>query len=248
MLELSHLSAGYGEKTVLRDVSFTLPRGTLTAIVGPNGSGKSTLLKTALGILPPKQGAVLLDGAPISQIKRTCVAKRISYLAQSTTVPDMTVYEAVLHGRFPHLSYPRRYRESDRIAARAAMERTGVLPYADTRLSSLSGGERQNALIAMALAQDTDILLLDEPTASLDVRHAYTLLGTLKALTKEEKAVAVVMHDLPLAFSFCDKVAVLAERTLLAHGTPHEVLSSGAVERAFGVALSHTAQGYFYRY
>jgi len=249
VLDLSFLSVGYKDKTVLSDIHLTFAPGSLTAIVGPNGSGKSTLLKTMLGILPPKKGKVLLDGSPLSSMKRIEIAKRISYLAQDTQVPDMTAFEAVLHGRFPHLSYPRRYRERDYAIARAAMERTGVLPFADIKLSSLSGGERQNAFIAMTLAQDTDVLLLDEPTSSLDVRHAYTLLSTLKTLAREGKTVAVVMHDLPLAFSLCDRVALFAEGRLLAQGSPASVLASGIVSHTFGVSIGHSDDaGYYYRY
>lgn len=249
MLEMKDLSVGYGERTVLRDVTFTLGDGSFTAIVGPNGCGKSTLLKTVLGILPIKAGSVTLDGCPISAFKRGELARRVSYLAQSRSVPDMTVSEAVLHGRFPYLSYPRRYRECDRQAARAAMERVGILPYADTPLSRLSGGERQNVFVAMTLAQGTDVLLFDEPTASLDARHAYALFKTLKALASEGKTVAVVTHDLPLAFSLADRVAVFAEERLLAFDTPERVLASASVEKAFGVSLARLDEaGYYYRY
>lgn len=249
MLKLSSLSVGYGKTSVLKNVSLDFKEGTLTTIVGPNGSGKSTLLKTALGLLPPIEGRVLLDDRPLSEMGRTEIAQRISYLAQSKDTPDMTVRQAVLHGRFPHLSYPRFYRERDRAIARSAMEKMGVLAYADTPLSFLSGGERQNAYIAMALAQDTGMLLLDEPTSFLDVRHAHTLLKTLKTLAEEGRAVVLVMHDLPLAFTFADRVAVFGNGGLLAFDAPARVQASDAVRQAFGVDLfySETA-GYHYRY
>lgn len=249
MLELLNLSVGYGDKTILRDISISFPPNMLTAIVGPNGSGKTTLLKAALGLLPPKSGTVLLDGDPLASLARTEIARRVSYLAQSKDTPDMTVRQAVLHGRFPHLSYPRRYSAKDREIANAAMEKMGILSHADTPLSLLSGGEKQNAYIAMALAQNTQTLLLDEPTSFLDVRHAHALFKNLKELAKEGRAVALVMHDLPLAFSFADSVAVFADGGLLVCDTPERVLSSGAVRKALGVDLfySETA-GYYYRY
>ena len=249
MLELSNISVGYGEKTVLRDVTLSFPKGMLTAIVGTNGSGKTTLLKTALGLLAPTAGSVLLDGVPLCDMTRAEIARRISFLAQSKKVPDMTVRDAVLHGRFPYLSYPRRYRAHDREIASAAMEKMGVARYADTPLCALSGGERQNAYIAMTLAQDTETLLLDEPTASLDVRNAHALLKTLKQLACEGRSVALVTHDLPLAFSFADTVAVVSENGLSTVDTPARVLASGAVKTAFGVELAYSdAAGYYYRY
>lgn len=249
MLEFSNLTVGYGNTPVLSNLSLTLREGTLTAVIGPNGCGKSTLFKTALGLLPPISGTVLLDGKPIAAMRRTEVARHISYLAQSKDTPEMTVRQAVLHGRFPYLSYPRFYREEDRAIAHAAMEKMGILPYADTPLSLLSGGEKQNAYIAMALAQNTQALLLDEPTSFLDVRHAHALLKALKELAKEGRAVALVMHDLPLAFSFADSVAVLADGGLLICDTPERVLSSGAVCEALGVDLLYSdTAGYYYRY
>lgn len=249
MLELSDLTVGYGQTPVLKNVSLAFCEGTLTAVIGPNGCGKSTLFKTSLGLLPPLSGNVLLDGQPIAAMRRTEVARHISYLAQSKNTPEMTVRQAVLHGRFPYLSYPRFYREGDRAIAHAAMEKMGILPYADAPLSLLSGGEKQNAYIAMALAQDTQTLLLDEPTSFLDVRHAHTLLKTLKELAEEGRAVALVMHDLPLAFSFADRVAILSDGGLLICDTPERVLSSGAVREAFGVDLFYSdTAGYYYRY
>lgn len=249
MLKIENLSVGYGEKTVLRDVTMTLPRGSLTAVVGPNGCGKSTLFKTVLGILPSLSGAVLLDEVPLATMKHAEIARRVSYLSQSKRLPDMTVFEMVLQGRFPHLSPFSHYGEEDRAIARSAMEKMGLLPFAETPIFRLSGGEAQRAFVAMALAQKTDVLFADEPTSFLDVQNAHALFKTLKALALEGKTVAVVSHDLPLAFRLADRVAVFAEGVLLAFDTPERVLASCAVEKAFGVPLAYSDEaGYYYRY
>ena len=166
MIEIKNLSAGYGSKTVLGGVNAKFETGKLTSIVGVNGCGKSTLLKSILGILPPSDGEILLDGVPLTEMSRNAIAKRVAYLSQGMAVPDMTVGQLVIHGRFPYLSYPRRYSTADREIAREAMDAVGISELADSPLSSLSGGMRQNAYIAMALAQDTDHILLDEPTTS----------------------------------------------------------------------------------
>ena len=160
MLKLEQISAGYGEKTILHDISMEFPPGTVTAVLGPNGCGKSTLLKAAAGLLPLSQGTAQRE----EPRERT-----VAYLPQSRSVPDMTARQLVLHGRFPWLSWPRRYRAEDHAAAAAALERLGVAEYAHRPLAELSGGTRQKCYLAMALAQEAKTLLLDEPTSFLDV-------------------------------------------------------------------------------
>ena len=162
MLELKNITAGYGRKTILSGVTASFERGSLTGIIGVNGCGKSTLLKTAIGILPLWGGDVILDGRALSSMGRNEIAKRVAYLSQGRSLPDMTVEQLVLHGRFPYLSYPRRYKDADRATALQAMETVGMAHLAGQPLYTLSGGMRQNAYVAMALAQDTDYILLDE--------------------------------------------------------------------------------------
>ena len=228
MLNLQHLSAGYGEKTILHDISLSFPAGTVTAILGPNGCGKSTLLRAAAGLIPLSAGTVTVDGP---------VARAIAYLPQSRPVPDMTAQQLVLHGRFPWLSWPRRYREKDIAIARAAMDRLGIGEFADRPLGELSGGTRQKCFLAMALAQEAPTLLLDEPTSFLDVGHQLKLMALCRCLASEGKAVALVLHDLPLALQWADRVAVMDQGRMLALGTPEEIWSSGILDRVFGVEV-----------
>ena len=156
MIELHHVTAGYGKQTVLHDMSLTIEKGSLTSIIGVNGCGKSTTLKAILGMIPLQGGKIMLDGENTSQLSRNAIARKIAYLSQGRNTPDMTVEQIVLHGRFPHLSYPRRYTGRDRAIAHNAMEQMGIADLAHKPLSALSGGMRQNTYIAMALAQGTD--------------------------------------------------------------------------------------------
>ena len=228
MLKLQHLTAGYGEKTILHDISLDFPPGTITAILGPNGCGKSTLLKAAAGLLPLSGGEVL---APEPR------ARHIAYLPQSRTVPEMTVRQLVLHGRFPWLGWPRIYRAEDQAAADEALRRLCIAELANLPLSALSGGTRQKCYLAMALAQGADTLLLDEPTSFLDIGCQLDLMALCRELADLGKAVAVVLHDLPLALGHGDRVAVLEKGHLLALGAPEEIWSSGILDQTFGVRV-----------
>ena len=228
MLKLRHLTAGYGEKTILHDISLDFPPGTVTAILGPNGCGKSTLLKAAAGLLPLSGGEIL---APEPRVRH------IAYLPQSRTVPEMTVRQLVLHGRFPWLGWPRIYRAEDQAAADEALRRLGIAELANLPLSALSGGTRQKCYLAMALAQGADTLLLDEPTSFLDIGCQLDLMTLCRELADQGKAVAVVLHDLPLALGHGDRVAVLENGHLLALGAPEEIWSSGILDQTFGVRV-----------
>ena len=229
MVKLQQVTAGYGEKTILQDISIDFPPGSVTAVTGPNGCGKSTLLKAAAGLLSITGGTVSVPDH-----------RRVAYLPQSRAVPEMTAGRLVLHGRFPWLSWPRRYRAEDEALARAAMERLGVAEFADTPLSELSGGTRQKIYLAMALAQDADTLLLDEPTSYLDIGHQLQLMSLCRELARDGKAVAVVLHDLPLALGYADRVAVMEEGRLLSLGIPQRVFSSGILDQVFGVRILQT--------
>ena len=246
MIELKSISAGYGKSLVLDGVNASLEKGKLTCIVGENGCGKSTLLKTIIGILEVTNGEITVDGDSISALGRGEIAKRIAYLAQSKSTPDMTVGQMVIHGRFPYLSYPRRYRAVDREIAERAMEDVGISHLAKKPLGELSGGMRQNAYLAMALAQDTDDILLDEPTTYLDVAHQLDLMRLLRRLADGGKGIVMVMHDLPLALDFSDSIIVIRNGGVVAQASPSEIFSSPMIREIFGVQIEKTESGKFY--
>lgn len=248
MLELKNITAGYGRHTVLEDLTAGFEKGKLTCIIGVNGSGKSTLLRACLGLLPVKKGEISLDGTALEALSREDIAKRVSYLLQGNTTPDMTVEQLVLHGRFPHLRYPRRYTGKDRQIALQAMERLGIGDLANAPLQTLSGGLRQMACIAMALAQDTDYILLDEPTAYLDIAHQLALLRTLRGLADRGKGVVAVMHDLPVAFTFADRILLLREGRVAGNAPPAQLCRGNVLEETFGVGLVPTPDGKSYHY
>lgn len=250
MLELINVRSGYGKKEVLHGTGVSFEKGKLTSVIGPNGCGKSTLLKTALGILPASSGKVLIDGKDVSLMKRNSIAKKAAYLAQSKEAPDMTVYQTVLHGRFPHTGFPKRYTENDMRIASEAMELMGISELCDSPVASLSGGTRQKVYISMAIAQDTDFILLDEPASYLDIHHQLMLMNILKDLASMGKGIVAVMHDLPLAFTFSDTVAVMRDGKVEAVGTPEDIYASGICEKLFGVGMSIAEDGksYFCRY
>ena len=248
MIELSHISTGYGIKIILNDVSVAFEKGKLTSIIGANGCGKSTLLKTILGILPSKSGNITIDGARLKEMSRNDIARRIAYLSQEKNTPDMTVEQLVLHGRFPHLSYPRRYTDKDRIIAVGVMEQMGIVEYAHKPLYSLSGGMKQNSYIAMALAQETDYILLDEPTTYLDIAHQLELMKILRSLADSGKGIVAVMHDLPMAFTFSDKIILINDGRIVDDERPEKIYERNVIDKVFGIALDRSKDGRSYSY
>ena len=248
MLEIRDLRVGYPDKTVLQGVNMEIPAGALTVILGPNGCGKSTLLKAICGILPVSGGEILLEKESLPALPPRMLARKVAYLAQSRQVPDITARRMVLHGRFPYLSYPRRYRPEDYAAAEAAMEQMGIAHLADVPLQNLSGGQRQKVYIAMALAQNTPVILLDEPTTYLDVSHQLQLMRQAKELREAGKTVVMVIHDLAHGLQTADKVVLMDAGRIAAQGTPEAVFASGKLEAVFGVKLGRvkTQSGWHY--
>lgn len=246
MLELKNISAGYGRKTVLDGVTVSFEKGKLTSIIGVNGCGKSTLLKAILGILPLSSGEVVIDGNDLQSMSRNEIAKSVAYLAQGKNTPDMTVEQLVLHGRFPYLSYPRRYRKEDREIAKKAMDAVGISHLADKPLYELSGGMRQTAYIAMALAQDTDYILLDEPTTYLDIVHQLALMRLLRKLADGGKGIIIIMHDMPLAFDFSDEITLIYNGSAPLKATPSEMSKSSFIKDIFNVDIERMENNKFY--
>ena len=236
-MELRAVTAGYGGADVVKGISLRFQPGEVTVLAGPNGCGKSTLLRAAARLLPLRGGQVLVDGVDTAGWSSRAFARQAALLPQSRPVPEITVEALVLHGRFPYLGYPRRYGPADRAAARSAMERAGVLELADRNVARLSGGQRQKVYLAMALAQDTPVLLLDEPTTFLDIGCQLELARLMRETAAEGKAVVMVLHDLNLALGCAHRVAVMEEGRLRAWGTTAEIYAGGALEEVFGVRV-----------
>lgn len=231
------LDAGHGRRTVVRGLTLDIEPGTVTALVGPNGSGKSTLLMTLARVLRARGGDVLLDGRPIGSGSSVEVARRLAVLPQTAAVPAAaTVREVVEQGRYPQLGPWAMLRRRADGAIRRALDLTGLTDLADRRLDTLSGGERQRAWIAMALAQETGILLLDEPTTYLDVRHQLDLMDLVGHL-RDEHAMTVVMvlHDLNQAARYADRLVALRDGRVVCDGTPAEALTAAMLAEVFDV-------------
>lgn len=248
MIELKAVSAGYGKNIVLNDVSVAFEKGKLTSVIGVNGCGKSTLLKAILDMIPLSGGEITIDSNTLGNMTRNEIARKVAYLAQGKNTPDMTVEQMVLHGRFPHLNYPRRYTKQDHEIAFSAMEQVGISEFANKPLHTLSGGMRQNAYIAMALAQGTDYVLLDEPTTYLDIAHQLELMKTLRTLADNGKGIVAVMHDLPMALTFSDRIVLLNDGRVVSNDEPERVCEQKTIDNVFGVAIERSADGRTYCY
>lgn len=250
MIELQNVSAGYPGTPVLSDISITLPKGKVTVVLGPNGCGKSTLLKAIIRINPHSSGKILVGGEDISAISQQELARKVTYMAQNRQVPGITAMQMVLHGRFPYLSYPRRYRPEDKRIAESCLEKLGILDLKSVSMSKISGGQRQKVYIAMALAQDTPVVLMDEPTTFLDVSHQMQTMKQARFLADSGKTVVMVLHDLPLAMQTADYLAVMEKGKLVRFGESEEVFTSSCLNRVFGVNVNRfrTERGWQYYY
>lgn len=237
MIELKNFTAGYLGKAVVSDISLEIRPGEVLAIIGPNGCGKSTLLKATLGLIPTMGGQVLYDGVDLKTMKPKAVARQSALLSQSRNTPSIQALKMVLHGRFPYLGYPRQYGKQDYEIAENAMNSTGTLEFADKNVTILSGGQRQGVYLAMTLAQDTATVFMDEPTTFLDMNRQLQTMAAAREMAKAGKAVALVLHDLSLALSGADRVAVLGAGRLKACGTPAEVFETGILNEVFGLAV-----------
>ena len=237
MIEIRKLAAGYNGRAVFTDVTLDFVPGEVLVLAGPNGCGKSTLLKAVAGIEPVMAGEILFDSVPMGRLTPRETAQKAAYMPQERGVPSISVRRMALHGRFPYLSYPRRYREEDYAIVDAALERADATELAARPVPELSGGQRQRAYLAMALAQDTGTIMMDEPTAFLDIGHQLAVMDTARALAGEGRAVVLVLHDLCLAMKRADRLAVLADGGLAALGAPEDIFASGVVDRVFGVRL-----------
>ncbi|HHG3226000.1 Fe(3+) dicitrate ABC transporter ATP-binding protein FecE [Vibrio parahaemolyticus] len=234
MLRTQNLSVAYGKQTIIPALSLSIPQGKITALVGPNGCGKSTLLKTLVRINKPASGQVLYDDKPLSSYGDKCLARSLSLLPQILVSPEgITVRKLVEYGRSPYLSHWGRLSQQDKTLVEHAMQDTGVIEFADKPVESLSGGQRQRAWIAMVMAQDTDVVMLDEPTTYLDLSHQVELMKLMRQMNDKGKTVVVVLHDLNQACRYCDHLVVLEKGQLVTQGTPQEVLTEGMLASVF---------------
>ncbi|WP_229402530.1 ABC transporter ATP-binding protein [Micromonospora okii] len=239
VLRADDLSLAYGRTTVVDSIGLDLPAGQLTAVVGPNGCGKSTLLAGLSRLHKPARGAVLLDGQVLARLPVREAARRIGLLPQSADAPDgMTVADLVRFGRQPHQGLLRQWSEQDQRAVDGALAAADVATLADRRLETLSGGQRQRAWIAMAVAQDTPVLLLDEPTAALDLGHQLEVFELLRGLAAAGRTVVVVVHDLTSACRYADHLVAMLAGQVVAEGAPREVVTTDLVRRLYGVESS----------
>ncbi|MER7498677.1 ABC transporter ATP-binding protein [Nonomuraea pusilla] len=236
-LVAERLSVGHDGRTVVADVNLTLPAGTVTVLVGPNGCGKSTMLRTLAGLQPPTDGHIRVLGDPLGKLSRRELSRRLAFLPQTPLVPaGITVRELARNGRYAHRGAFARHTAKDLEAVDWALRVTNALPLADKRMNELSGGERQRAWLAAVLAQEANILLLDEPTTYLDLRYQIEVLEVVRALAHEYgMACGLVLHDLGQASSYADQVMLTAGGGILGQGEPAEVLTSQSIARAFGV-------------
>ena len=235
MIEMRHVCAGYRGIEVLHDVNLSFKAGKITVILGPNGCGKSTLFKSLIRLNPHMSGEILVDGVTVDSLNQTELAQKISYISQSRKTPDISVRRMVLHGRFAYLKYPRRYRKDDYDMADWAMRQVGIENLADKNVGELSGGTQQKVYIAMALAQDTPVILMDEPTTFLDVSHQMKIMTMAKELAAQGKAVVMVLHDLAQAFETADEIVLISDGKVAAQGAPKAVYQSGTVDEVFQI-------------
>ncbi|GAA3398300.1 ABC transporter ATP-binding protein [Streptomyces roseoviridis] len=234
------LDVGHAGRPVLRDVELTLRAGEITVLVGPNGCGKSTLLRTVAGLLTPIGGDVRIDDAPLASLGRRTLSQRLAFLPQTSLTPaGVTVRELVRHGRYAHRGALARHTADDVEAIEWALQVTDAAPLVERRLDEISGGERQRAWLAMVLAQRAGVLLLDEPTTYLDLRHQFEVLDVVRRLARDHGiACGVVLHDLTQAAAYADQVVVVADGRIAAAGAPQEVLTPDVIEDAFGLRVS----------
>jgi ABC-type cobalamin/Fe3+-siderophores transport system ATPase subunit len=230
------LSAGHPHaRPISVDLDLTVERGSFVAIIGPNACGKSTLLRTVARLLPALAGTVLLDGRDIRERGAKELARELGLLSQSAEAPDgMRVADLIARGRYPHRRAFAAWNDADESAVRTAMERTSVVELADRVVDELSGGQRQRVWLAMALAQETDVLLLDEPTTFLDITHQLDMLDLFRSVNREHgTTIVAVLHDLNQAARYADRIVAMRDGAILATGTPDEVLTPAVMKRVF---------------
>lgn len=239
-VQANSICVGYGAKTIIQDLSLQASAGELTVLVGPNGCGKSTLLKSLARVLPLRSGDIQIGDLPLASTATKKIAQTLAFLPQGPIAPEgLSVRELIAQGRFPHQSLLRQWSREDAAAVDKALLQTHLTEFADRPLNQLSGGQRQRAWIAMVLAQDTPILLLDEPTAFLDLKVQVELLALLQQIAHSEgRTVIVVLHDLNVAASFADRMVMINQGKIMADGAVKAVFNSENLSKVFALETS----------
>lgn len=237
LFQAEKITAGYENKLILHDVSISIPSNKISIIIGANGCGKSTLLKTMAKLIKPTSGQVSLDGKPIQKIPPKHLARVLGLLPQSPIVPEgITVADLVGRGRYPHQTFLKGWSKKDYEAVAEAMDMMNITEFAERNIDELSGGQRQRVWIAMALAQQTDILFLDEPTTYLDITYQIEILDLLTDLNRKHgTTIVMVLHDINLSARYADYIFALHKGRLVAEGEPSKVITSDLIEDIFGL-------------
>lgn len=246
-IETQQLTLAYGDSLIIEELNLSIPKGEITVFIGANGCGKSTLLRSLARLLKPKKGTILLDGKEIAKVQTKEVAKKLAILPQSPQAPEgLTVLQLVKQGRYPYQNWLRQWSEEDEEKVNKALKATGMEKFKERPVDSLSGGQRQRAWIAMTLAQDTDILLLDEPTTYLDLTHQIEILDLLFELNeKEKRTIVMVLHDLNLACRYAHHIVAIKDRKVFAEGKPEEVINCHLVKEVFQMECQVTMDPLF---
>jgi iron complex transport system ATP-binding protein len=241
------LSLGYGETVIIDELDVAIPKGEITVLIGSNGCGKSTLLRSLARLMKPRGGSVLLEGKAIAKLPTKEVARELAILPQSPSAPEgLTVHQLVKQGRYPYQSWLKQWSKEDEDAVAKALKATKLEEMADRPVDSLSGGQRQRAWIAMTLAQDTDIILLDEPTTYLDMTHQIEILDLLFELNeKEKRTIVMVLHDLNLACRYAHYLVAIKDKQIYAEGRPEEVITCELVQNVFAMNCQVTQDPLF---
>ncbi|PLS18055.1 cobalamin/Fe(3+)-siderophore ABC transporter ATP-binding protein [Bacillus sp. M6-12] len=246
-IETNKLTLSYGDAVIIKELNIEIPKGEITVFIGGNGCGKSTLLRSIARLLKPSSGAVLLEGQEIARLSTKDVAQKMAILPQSPAAPEgLTVLQLVKQGRYPYQSWLKQWSMEDEKKVRDALQATGLEDLKERTVDSLSGGQRQRAWIAMTLAQDTEILLLDEPTTYLDMTHQIEILDLLFELNeKEQRTIVMVLHDLNLACRYAHNIVAIKDQTIYAQGKPEHVINCSLVKKVFSMDCEVTVDPLF---